>query len=147
MIALALIDGACINVPAPSNNSPCRPGEAWFRRRTTHERSSKLFGIEQGVPFARAPEFTKRRLLQLGIASALATGIVAAASVADARTTQIKILTRTTAFGGYSFPGVGQYEVITGIATGEVNPNDLKNAVITDISRADTPERQRHVPA
>jgi hypothetical protein len=95
-----------------------------------------LVDIEHGVPFARTPEFTKRRLLQLGIASALATGIVAAASVADARTTQIKILSDGIAFGGYSFPGVGQYEVITGIATGEVDPNDPQNAVITDIQLA-----------
>src|ERR1700746_3625699 len=103
-------------------SSPCRPGEASFRRRTTHERSSKLCDIEHGVRFERAPEFTKRRLLQLGIASALATGIVTAAPVADARTTRIQILSppHTIAFGGYSFPGVGQYEVITGIATGEV---------------------------
>jgi hypothetical protein len=94
-----------------------------------------LVYIEHGVRFARTPEFTKRRLLQLSIASALATGIVAAASVADARTTHIQIQ-RTTAFGGYSFPGVGQYEVITGIATGEVDPNDPQNAVITDLQLA-----------
>jgi hypothetical protein len=94
-----------------------------------------LVDIEHGVRFARTPEFTKRRLLQLSIASALATGIVAAASVADARTTHIQIQ-RTTAFGGYSFPGVGQYEVITGIATGEVDPNDPQNAVITDLQLA-----------
>jgi hypothetical protein len=62
--------------------------------------------------------------------------MLAGASAADARTTQIQILSRTTAFGGFSFPGVGPYEVITGIATGEVNPNDPKNAVITDIARA-----------
>ena len=36
---------------------------------------------------------------------------------------------RLTAFGGYSFPGVGQYEVITGIATAEVTPGDEKNMV------------------
>ena len=42
----------------------------------------------------------------------------------------------TIAFGGYSFPGVGQYEVITGIATGEVNPSSPQNAVITDINLA-----------
>lgn len=65
-----------------------------------------------------------------------AAGILAGASIANARTTRIQILTRTTAFGGHSFPGVGQYEVITGIATGEVNPSDAKNAVITDIALA-----------
>jgi hypothetical protein len=66
-----------------------------------------MIDIEHDVPFARAPELTKRRLLQLGIASALATSILVATSVADARTTQIQILSRVIAFGGYSFPGVG----------------------------------------
>jgi hypothetical protein len=86
-------------------------------------------------PFARATNFSRRRLLQLGIATALAAGMLAAAS-ADARTTQIQILSRGPAFNGHSFPGVGQYEVITGIATGEVDPLDPKNAVITDIALA-----------
>ena len=78
----------------------------------------------------------RHSVLQLGIAAALAAGLLGGASIADARTTRIQILTRTTAFGGYSFPGVGQYEVITGIATGEVKPSDPKNAVITDIGLA-----------
>ena len=94
-----------------------------------------MIDIERGVPFARAPEFTKRRLLQLSIASAIVTGIMGAASVVDARITQITYTT-TSAFGGYSFPGVGPYEKITGIATGEVDPSDPKNAVITDIQLA-----------
>jgi hypothetical protein len=76
------------------------------------------------------------RLLQAGIAGLLTAGMLAAASTADARTTRIQILSRTTAFGGFSFPGIGQYEAITGIATGEVSPNDPKNAVITDIALA-----------
>lgn len=92
--------------------------------------------VKRDTPFPRTPEFSNRRLLQLGIASALAAGMLGGASVADARTTTIQILTRTTAFGGYSFPGVGQYEVITGIATGEVDPSDPLNAVITDIALA-----------
>ena len=75
-------------------------------------------------------------VLHLSIAAAVAAGLLGGASLVDARTTQIQILTRTTAFGGYSFPGIGQYEVITGIAIGEVNPSDPKNAVITDIALA-----------
>jgi hypothetical protein len=63
---------------------------------------------------------------------------IAASSIAQARITQITILTRGTAFGGYSFPIVGQYEVITGIATGEVNPFTPQNALITDIQLAPT---------
>src|SRR6185312_7685986 len=52
------------------------------------------------------------------------------------RITQITILTRGIAFGGYSFPLIGQYEFITGIAKGEVNPGNPQNAIITDIALA-----------
>ena len=89
-----------------------------------------------GVPFARTPEFGNRRKLQLCIASALAAGVFAAAGSADARITKIEILTRTIAFGGYSFDGVGQYEKITGIATGKSTRNDPRNAVIVDLQLA-----------
>jgi len=97
-----------------------------------------MIDIERGpsAPFARSSEFSKRRLLRIGIASALAAGALAGVSLADARTTQIQILTQGIAFGGYSFPGVGQYEFITGVASGEVDPTDPKNAVITDIALA-----------
>src|SRR5215831_13115115 len=92
-----------------------------FERRTSH---------------ARAPNITKRKLLQLGMASALASGMLASVTDVQARITQITILSRGTAFGGYSFPGVGQYEFITGIAAGEVNPSSVQNSVITDIKNA-----------
>jgi hypothetical protein len=96
-----------------------------------------MVDMERGARFAPVAQFGRRWMLQVGVASFLAAGMVGA-SIADARTTQIQILSppHTIAFGGYSFPGVGQYEVITGIATGEVNPNDAKNMVITDIARA-----------
>jgi hypothetical protein len=74
--------------------------------------------MERRARFAPVAEFGRRRMLQVGVASFLAASMLGG-SIADARTTQIQILSRTTAFGGYSFPGVGQYEVITGIATGE----------------------------
>jgi len=90
----------------------------------------------RGTPLVRASERTKRKLLRLCGASLVATSTLAAASVAQARITQITILTRGTAFGGYSFPVVGQYEFITGVATGEVNPSNPQNAVITDIQLA-----------
>ena len=54
----------------------------------------------------------------------------------QARTTSIQILSRGIAFGGHSFPGVGQYEFITGIAAGEVDPTNPQNAVVTDIGLA-----------
>ncbi|HEY3150504.1 MAG TPA: alpha/beta hydrolase domain-containing protein [Candidatus Binatia bacterium] len=56
---------------------------------------------------------------------------------AEARITQIVISTKTSpAFGGASFGSVGQYETLTGVAFGEVDPNDPLNAVITDIQLA-----------
>src|SRR5215813_8137625 len=88
------------------------------------------------APFVCTPGTGKRALLRLGIAGLLSTGVIAAASVAQARTTQITILNRGIAFGGFSFPVVGQYEFITGFATGEVNPSNPQNAVITDIALA-----------
>ena len=85
----------------------------------------------------RAPFSRKHKLSRLGVASLLTAGMLAAvAPVAHARVTQIQILTRGTAFGGHSFAGVGQYEFITGIATGEVDPKNPQNALITDIQLA-----------
>jgi hypothetical protein len=80
----------------------------------------------------------RRRLnvLHLSIAAALAAGTLCAVPTAQGRITNIDASAPAIAFGGYSFPGVGQYEEITGIATGEVNPLDPKNAVITDIALA-----------
>ncbi|HEX2825672.1 MAG TPA: alpha/beta hydrolase domain-containing protein [Burkholderiales bacterium] len=42
----------------------------------------------------------------------------------------------TVAFGGYSWPGVGQYHKITGVAYAEVDPNDRRNHDIVDLKRA-----------
>ncbi len=39
-------------------------------------------------------------------------------------------------FGGQSFGAVGQYEEITGIAEGEIDPADRRNSVITGIPLA-----------
>jgi len=55
---------------------------------------------------------------------------------AQARITGVQITTRGTAFGGFSWPGVGQYEKIVGTASGELDPSDPKNAVIVDIALA-----------
>src|SRR5437763_16282534 len=95
------------------------------------------------VPFVRSPCSNNRKLSRLRLAGLLATSILAATSVAEARTTQIQILTRRIAFGGHSFAGVGQYEFITGVATGEVNPANPQNAIITDIQLAPRSSRGR----
>src|SRR2546430_17225296 len=56
---------------------------------------------------------------------------------ADARIVRIQVTaTESPTFGGYSWPGVGQYEKVVGTAFGEVNPLDPQNAVIVDIQLA-----------
>ena len=55
----------------------------------------------------------------------------------EAGITRIQIIsTQSPTFGGYSWPGVGQYEKLAGKAYGEVDPHDPKNAVIVDIALA-----------
>src|SRR5262245_52450325 len=73
-----------------------------------------------------------------GVFAALsAAGVLLAAPGAQARITRIQVAAQETpTFGGYSWPGVGQYEKIAGVAHGELDPNDPKNAVITDIKLA-----------
>jgi hypothetical protein len=67
--------------------------------------------------------------------AALALSAFAAPS-ADARITRIEITRVEPAFGGQSFEPVGAYERVLGRAHGEVNPGDLRNAVIQDIALA-----------
>ena len=64
--------------------------------------------------------------------------IAACAAVpAQARVKKIQITAKESpTFGGYSWPGVGQYEKIVGKAFGELDPKDPKNAVIVDLQLA-----------
>jgi hypothetical protein len=65
---------------------------------------------------------------------ALVVGVVAPT---EARIIRVQIVTtESPTFGGYSWPGVGQYEKIVGKAFGEVDPGDPKNALIADIGLA-----------
>src|SRR3954462_14420481 len=81
---------------------------------------------------------TRGRSMKSSMLLALASAAVFAAPVAEARITEVKITSRTPAFvvGGipYSWPGVGTYEGIVGIAKGEVDPSDPRNAVIVDLA-------------
>lgn len=54
----------------------------------------------------------------------------------QARITQITVATTTPAFKGQSFGTAGPYEVVRGTATGEIDPNDSRSKVITDIQFA-----------
>jgi len=68
---------------------------------------------------------------------ALAAAGVIATPLAEARITRIEITTsESPTFGGFSWPGVGQYEKLVGKAFGEVNPHDRQNRDIVDIEFA-----------
>ena len=73
-------------------------------------------------------------ILRLGV---LAACVLLAAGSADARVTRIEIThVESPAFEGRHFGTVGPYEKLRGRAHGEVDPDDPRNAVITDIELA-----------
>jgi hypothetical protein len=77
----------------------------------------------------------RRNRMALTGATAGALLLVAAAS--EARVTRITISNITSpVFNGQTFGDVGKYEEIRGTATGELDPLDPRNAVITDIHQA-----------
>src|SRR4051794_34654049 len=53
-----------------------------------------------------------------------------------ARVTKITIVSRAPAFNGQAMGPAGPYEKVKGIATGELDPKDRRNSVITDIELA-----------
>jgi len=76
------------------------------------------------------------RVLGVAVAAALAA-CLGTVPPAAARIVKFEVTsTESPTFGGYSFEGVGQYEKIVGMAYGELDPNDPKNAVIVDIQLA-----------
>jgi hypothetical protein len=89
-----------------------------------------------GAPFARTPEFNNRTTLRHAIAGVLAAGALIVGAGADARIVSVTMSAPTVAFGGFNFPGVGQYVKITGVAYAEVDPADPRNSLITDIALA-----------
>lgn len=77
-------------------------------------------------------------LAALLIAPVLGQGRPPAAAPAARATgvSRITITSRAPAFTGQSFGTVGAYEIIRGIASGEIDPVDRRNAVITDLEFA-----------
>ena len=67
---------------------------------------------------------------------ALASTAIFAVPTAEARVIKVEWGTPTVAFGGYSWPGVGQYMKITGTATAEVDPGDHHNSGFVDLPLA-----------
>jgi len=64
-------------------------------------------------------------------------GALAVSAATEARITKVQITVHESpTFGGYSWPGVGQYEKIAGKAFGEVSPTDAKSSMIVDIGLA-----------
>src|SRR5258706_1042295 len=86
------------------------------------------------------PCFARSRSIRtFGISFVASLAALFTASPADARITRIEIDTarsQSPTFGGFSWPGVGQYEKIVGKAFGEVNPHDRQNRVIVGIEFA-----------
>src|SRR5450631_3670265 len=65
-----------------------------------------------------------------------ASGALLIAQDVDARLTKLQIITRTPAFGGFSFPGIGTYEKVYGKYFGELSPTDAHNSLIVDLALA-----------
>lgn len=87
---------------------------------------------------ARGPAFARRRVVHVAVAGALAaTAALVMPVTADARLVRFEVTSKESpTFGGYSWPGVGQYEKLVGMAYGELDPNDPRNSVIVDIQLA-----------
>ena len=70
------------------------------------------------------------------IAAAIAAAFVVTPLIAEARITGVvwdSARSQSPTFGGMSFGAAGQYEKLRGTAFGELDPNDPRNKVITDI--------------
>jgi hypothetical protein len=70
---------------------------------------------------------------------AIAVALALSAQLAEARITRVEFdpaRSQSPTFGGLSFGDVGQYEKLRGTAWGELDPNDPRNKVITDIQSA-----------
>src|SRR5262245_21439580 len=67
----------------------------------------------------------------------LVVALLALPSAVDAHVYKIVIEKKVSpAFDGAAFGPAGQYETLAGRAFGELNPNDPRNAIITDIKLA-----------
>jgi hypothetical protein len=72
----------------------------------------------------------------MALAAAAAGALLIVAVASEARVAGITIRSTTPAFNGQTFGDVGTYEEVRGTATGELDPLDPRNAVITDIHQA-----------
>jgi hypothetical protein len=83
-----------------------------------------------GSPFRAAP-------LGAALVAVVMAGATLACAPAQARITKLVITeTQSPAFEGRSFGSTGTYDSLRGRVTGEVDPNDPRNAVIVDLQLA-----------
>src|SRR5262249_23428773 len=75
---------------------------------------------------------TRKHLVLRGVAATMCVSMHALGAVKKIQITAKESPT----FGGYSWPGVGQYEKIVGKAFGELDPKDPRNEVIVDLQLA-----------
>ncbi len=80
----------------------------------------------------------KRSVVRLSVVTLLlALYGICSATTAHGSVKKVQITAKQSpAFGGYSWPGVGQYERIAGKAFGELDPKDPRNQVIVDLQLA-----------
>src|SRR5213593_4829728 len=80
----------------------------------------------------------KRSVVRVSVVTLLLTVYgISSATTAQAYVKKIQITAKQSpAFGGYSWPGVGQYEKIAGKAFGELDPKDPRNRVLVDLQLA-----------
>src|SRR6266850_2403157 len=79
----------------------------------------------------------KPLMMRISFVYLAAAAMCAVAMPAHAHVKKIQITAKQSpAFGGYSWPGIGQYEKIVGKAFGELDPNDSRNSVIVDLQLA-----------
>src|SRR2546422_11680668 len=77
----------------------------------------------------------KRSIVRVSFLSLfVAAYAICSITTAHAHVKKIQITaTESPTFGGYSWPGVGQYEKIEGKAFGELDPKDPRNQVLVDL--------------
>src|SRR5437868_2936667 len=130
-------------LPGSRLRSPKAGKKVQFTKQC-HSQTEEIMVAKNRAVSCESPP-SKRTLLRASIASALAAGALACAPATEARVISVQMSAPTLAFGGFSWPGVGQYDKITGVAYAEVDPSDPRNAVIVDINLAQ-PQATPNVP-
>jgi hypothetical protein len=95
--------------------------------------------VTQSSPLHRtaAPAVSgKRRSAWIATTALFPLALLGWAAPSDAGITAVDVSSRTTAFNHASFGSVGEYEILAGVAHGEVDPDDPLNAIITDVALA-----------